>query len=233
VKHMTTATPAVIRRSPIEPWLAAHGAQWAPLGEGLVAARVADPAVEAARLGAAALCDLSVLPKLGLKGPGAAEWLRGQGIEVPGEIYGGAPLPRGGLVIRTGAAEFFLECDEKGDGRLFFKTSVPFFAERQDATFLVCGPRTFELFAQTCGVEVAAAPPRRLIYARVAGVNCALWPDEVAGRPALRLWVDPSYALSLWESLVEIAEELGGGAVGATAISAPAPGVSVRSIPGD
>ena len=33
------------------------------------------------------LCDLSALPRLGVKGPGAEGWLRGQRVEPPAAVY--------------------------------------------------------------------------------------------------------------------------------------------------
>jgi sarcosine oxidase subunit gamma len=214
--------PTTVRRSPIESWLCAQGAEWDTLGNGAVATRVAAPDVEAARLAAVGLCDFSGLVKLGIKGLGAADWLRQQGVDVPAEVYAGVALADGGLLVRTGGGEFFYESGGSGTEPILRRENipVPIFVERQDATLLLCGPRTLEVLAQTCGVEVAAAPPRRLIYTRVAGVSCGLWPDAISGLPACRLWVDPSFALGLWESLVEIAEELGGGAVGTAALQA-------------
>lgn len=216
--------PSTTRRSPIQTCLAAHARQWTVLGDCALAMRLAERSVEEARLAAVALCDVSALPKLCVKDPAAADWLRGNGIDVPGEVYAGTTLADGGLTVRTGGSEFFLESGLSA-------TSVPELAdrlgasaagccrvERQDATLLVRGPRSAELFAQTCGVELPAAPARRLIYTRVAGVNCGIWPEEIAPRPAFRLWCDASLAESLWESLEEIAVELGGGAVGAAAM---------------
>src|SRR5204863_432116 len=74
--------------------------------------------------------------------------------------------------------------------------------ERQDATFLLTGARGHEVLAQTCAVDVRQATPRRLIVTRVAGVNASVLPETIAGLPAYRLWVDPSFAWDLWESLV-------------------------------
>ena len=50
---------------------------------------------------------------------------------------------------------------------------------------------------------------------RVAGVSCCVFPDTIGGIPAYRIWVDTSYALYLWETLVEICESVGGGVIGA------------------
>ena len=213
-----------IRRGPLDAYLASRATGWFPIADGAAATHLADEFVEAARLAAVALCDLSALPKLCVKGPSAADWLRGQGLEAPAEMYAAAPLADGGLAIRTGGSEFFLESGLSArsvpelDARLAAAPTGCYRVERQDATLLVCGPKSPVLFAQTCGLELAAMPSRRLIYTRVAGVNCGIWPEEIGTRPAYRLWCDASYAKSLWESLEEIAVELDGGAVGALAV---------------
>jgi sarcosine oxidase subunit gamma len=212
-----------IRRGPLDAHLAPRARGWMPIADGAAAAHLADEFVEAARLAAVALCDLSALPKLCVKGPAAADWLHAQGIDVPAEMYAAAPLADGGLAIRTGGSEFFLESGPSGrsvpelDARLAAAPPGCYRVERQDATLLVCGPKSPALFAQTCSLELAAMPARRLIYTRVAGVNCGIWPEDIDTRPAFRLWCDASYAESLWESLEEIAIELGGGAVGIAA----------------
>jgi hypothetical protein len=53
--------------------------------------------------------------------------------------------------------------------------------------------------------------------ARLAGAGCVVLP--LAERsPCYRIWIDPTMAVYLWETLVEICGELGGAVVGAAAV---------------
>jgi sarcosine oxidase subunit gamma len=209
---------AAERRSPVHDLLSSRNPQWGRIAGASIALRFGDGEEEAARQ--LALCDLSALPKLGLKGGGAEGWLRSQQIDVPPNTYDVAHLADGGLIARLGDADFFLEAGT-ADAVLPRLAATPadvYRVERQDATFLLTGSRTLRLLARLSSIDFAAAPPRRLILTRAGGVNCAVLPDRDGDVPHYRLWVDYTYAASFWESVVEIAKELGGRVVGAACV---------------
>jgi sarcosine oxidase, subunit gamma len=212
------------RRSPLHRLLEARGAQWGRVGGAAVALRFAATQEEAAALGTLALCDLSALPKLGVKGPGAEAWLRGHGLDLPPATYDVRALADGGLVARLGAEDFFLESGAGGDflarvaAGLAEAPGGVYRVERQDATFLLSGARAVGVLAQLCSIDFRRAPADRLILTRAGGVNCGVLPCTVAEVPAFRVWVDPTYAVALWEVLAEISEELGGRLVGAACL---------------
>jgi sarcosine oxidase subunit gamma len=52
---------------------------------------------------------------------------------------------------------------------------------------------------------------------RVAGVSVSAHHRELNGIGAYELWADGTYGAYLWETLLEIARELGGDAVGLSA----------------
>jgi len=177
--------------------------------------------LSAARLGAVGICDVSLLAKLGVKGTGAAGWLAEQGLKVPEKVYASAPLEAGGLVVRLGADEFLIEAGSLDGSLSALRERMPDDAlhvapvVREDAALLLAGPRATELLLQTCGYEFAKSQDRRLVYTRIAGVSCGVLPQQILGNQGYRIWFDPSYALYLWETLVEIATEFGGGMVDA------------------
>ena len=70
---------------------------------------------ELRQLGDLGLCDLSFLPKLGVKGPLAEDWLDEQGVATPGEVYEIAQSDVDPLVARVDRNEFFLENNLQGD----------------------------------------------------------------------------------------------------------------------
>lgn len=164
------------------------------------------------------IADISVLPKMGVAGPRAAEWLKAQGIAVPARIYDWGRLPQGkGLIIRLPYDEFFL--DDGLDG-----TTVPalrdllgegltgaYPIERQDTGLLVSGSDVLKLMLQCCGVDFTKETDR-VVMTRAAGVSCmALWTKPL---DTLRLWCPTGAAVYLWNALSEIVHDLGGAPAG-------------------
>ena len=129
--------PETIRQSPLHDLL-----QTAPPPGG---------AVQAERLRRVGLCDVSLLEKLGLKGPDAATWLGDQGLAVPAEVYASGSLEAGGLVVRLGADEFLLEAGSLDRSLTPLRDALPVDSAqlvpvvREDATLLLCGLRALDL----------------------------------------------------------------------------------------
>ena len=197
------------------------GPRWGRVGQARIALDFGDPEAERERMRTLALCDVSPLPKLGMKGPNAEPWLREQGVPIPPNIYDCHEFDDRGLCIRVGVDEFFIESGPAAESveRLGVALDSPgpgvWPVERQDAAFLLAGSRALEVLAQTCGINFRQAPDRRLIMTRLAGVSCVILPQPVDQVPIYRLWVDPSYAVALWQTLSGIVGELDGGIVGA------------------
>lgn len=168
------------------------------------------------------LCDLSGLPKIGVAGPQAAAWLASQGLVLPETPWACTPLPEGGWVARWGDDDYLVELirADRIDSLhrdLRHRQGPQLIAvDRADAGIGICGARSAELLAQTCALDLCdpgCAPPGRLIMTRLAGVDCAVLALRDGGPPRFRIWCDPSYAVYLFETLLEIAGELGGGLV--------------------
>ncbi|MEK6270754.1 MAG: hypothetical protein N2B57_08370 [Planctomycetales bacterium] len=75
------------------------------------------------------------------------------------------------------------------------------------------GRHSLQLFAQTCSHRFETSPAEKWVYTRIAGVNCGVLPQSQGEATHYALWLDPSYAVYLWETLLEIVTELGGGAI--------------------
>ena len=211
------------RRSPVHDLLEAGGARWCHVGGVPLALHIGAPEAEADALRTLALCDLSILPKLGVKGPAAEDWLRDHQADIPPAVYDTRPLD-GGLIVRLGASDFLLEGGLSSDflARLSddLDQSPPgvYCVERQDATFVLAGARASSVLAQLCSIDFPTATPRRLLLTRAGGVNCGILPDDRGGVPLYRLWVDVTFAVYLWETVAAIAGELGGRTVGAACL---------------
>ena len=177
-----------------------------------------------------ALADASFLPRIVLKGPGTAAYLQSLGFPIPDTILKVAPLENGGLIARTGGSEFFLESGPVGwdssPVRLVDGTEVPSYGPgiypvlRQDASLIISGSRAGELFRHVSSYDFITDPHHDLVFTPIAGVSCSVLRATLNGLPAFRLWTDGTYGTYIWHTLLEVAKELDGGAVG-TAVFYP------------
>jgi sarcosine oxidase subunit gamma len=173
------------------------------------------------------LADASFLPRMVIKGPQAAAFLEAPGVAIPKEILSVTELASGGLIARTGGSEFFLEDGIGGDVVDRIRTALGsgrsgvYRVLRQDAALIISGAKSGEMFRHVCSYDFINDPHGNLVFTQVAGVSCSVLRSELNGIPVFRLWTDGTYGIYIWRTLLEIAAELGGGAVG-TAVFYPA-----------
>lgn len=165
------------------------------------------------------LADASLTPRYGCKGPGATAWLESLGLPIPTTTNSWLPLDGGGLIARLGFTEYLVEGPADLIARLAAtpRTAGVYPVLRQDAALLLGGARLDELLRQTCNVnfrplDLAARP---VVLTSMVGVGVTVIPEQRNGLPFVRVWCDGSYGHYLWETLLGIAVELGGGAVAA------------------
>lgn len=153
--------------------------------------------------------DLSPkIRSLRVQGPNAVSWLAGRDVICP-ETLLAVDRSAGLLVARVGSGDVVLQGDAADEaivalGGTLATTSDVFQVPEQAATFRLAGPRAEEVWRQTCAVRLAKEPCDRIVYTRVAGISCAVIPEEVSGERSYRVWVDYSYAKALWQDLAEI-----------------------------
>lgn len=173
------------------------------------------------------LADASFLPRMVVKGPQAAAFLAAQGIAIPTEMLSVAEIESGGLIARTGGSEFFLEDGIAGNiveriqAALGAGQPGVYCVLRQDAALVISGAKSGELFRHVCSYDFVNEVHPNLVFTQVAGVSCSILRSELNGLPVFRLWTDGTYGIYIWRTLLEVAAELGGGAVG-TAVFYPA-----------
>ena len=214
------------RSSPVHAQLAALLPQWDERRGMSVASRIAGD--DAAKLNAVALADLSFLPRFGLKGPGAEQWLESRDIAVPARANTWASLPGAGVIARLGRSEFFLEDGAADDTVGTIRTALGSGAAgvypviRQDAGFALAGRRVNELLVQTCNVNFqdSGAEVGLAVMTQMIGVSVLVIRTDSKRLPCYRLWCDPTFAPYFWETLSEIATDLGGGVIGADGLPA-------------
>jgi len=210
---------AATRLSPVHPCLAALDPKWV-INAGMATALRFDEndLVRKAILGVA---DFSCLLRCGLKGPNSRAWLLSKGLPIP-EINCWLPLPQGGLIARLGVSEFMLE-DAQGNSstttlwqELLLLPDGVYPVLRQDAALVLCGDRLPNLLGQTCNLnfKLFDLPRRQLALTSMVGVSVLIIPNEKNGQPYYRVWFDATYGNYMWQTLVDIAKEEGGGAVG-------------------
>ncbi len=184
-----------------------------------------DVEAEAAIAPVLGLADRGALPRIGLKGPRAVAWAEAQGIAVPAEAHGWTRAADGTLAVRVGKGELFLE----GAGAAALEAGIDRAAppagcwpvRREDAALLLCGRRAPAVLAQTCSYDFRGAAGR-FVMTRVALVSCsvlveageAIREEDAPPAPVYHLWAAPSYGPYLWDALLAIARECGGGPVG-------------------
>jgi sarcosine oxidase subunit gamma len=168
------------------------------------------------------LTDLSALWRCGLKGPNAADWLAAQGIRAPEQPNRWLPLEEGGLVARLGRTEYLVESG-LADTRawdlwqaLRQPVSGVYPVLRQDCALALRGHRSRDLLLQTCSVNLHDLPAdnREVTLTSIAGVGVTVLNQSIVDTPCHRIWCDGTFGWYLWDTLLEIAIELGGGALG-------------------
>lgn len=196
--------------------------------------RLADLTKETELSKTLAIADASFLPRIVLKGPEAAAFLQSLSLPIPDRILKVAPLANGGIIARTGGSEYFLESGSVGwdssPVQPTDRTGVPSYESivgpgvypvlRQDASLIISGSRAGELFRHVSSYDFLTDPHHDLVFTPIAGVSCSVLRTELNGISVFRLWTDGTYGLYIWHTLLEVATELGGGAVG-TAVFFP------------
>ena len=174
---------------------------------------------ESASMRDLAICDVSALPKLGVKGKGAATWLSEKGIPIPNGNYEWMIFDKGAMIIRLATDEFFLEdCTESNlvtdlSGHLGWGLDGVYRVERQDTSLLISGKRAHEVLAQACSYPFDRNE-EKVVMTRVALVSCSILPLVLKEVQTFRLWFSSTFGIYLWQVLTEIVEDLGGKSIG-------------------
>lgn len=212
-----------LRISPIYDSVQALSGSWREINGMPSLVTTHDQGVNVAHLGVA---DLSFLNRFGVKGAGAADWLASQNITVP-ERPNTWCQSAGGIVARLGRSEFLIE--DSMDSQFVPQLTLAcqsllakvYPVLRQDAAIALCGSAVNELLQQTCSINFRALPlsEHPVVLTSMIGVAVTVIPGERNELPFYRIWCDGTFGTYVWQTLLAIAQELGGGAVGAQFIS--------------
>ncbi|BCM25082.1 sarcosine oxidase subunit gamma [Methyloradius palustris] len=166
-----------------------------------------------------AIADVSHFKRFGVKGAKAAEWLSGQGIALPESNNSWLETSSATLVMRLGSSEFMIESQAAENLPTLsnsdqFATPGVYKVPRADAAFIISGQQALNLLSELCTLDLVgeSLSENKLLMTQIAGISAILLKQSINGKDAYRIWCDGTYGHYLWETLLEIAMELGGGA---------------------
>lgn len=185
-----------------------------------VALGFGDAAQESRNLQQVGVCDVSCFARFGIKGPAAQAWLAAQGVQIPAP-NSWAEQPGGALVLRLGNSEFLVE-DQPGSSLCQALATADasgaglYKVTRFDAAVILSGREAPNLLTELCTIDLGSQglAGSRLAMTQLAGISVTVLRQNLNGEAVYRIWCDGTYGPYLWETLFEIAKELGGGAVG-------------------
>lgn len=210
-----------VRTSPLFDVQAARAARWTDAEEMRCVA--AFERETAAALDVVAIGDLSHRRRVGVKGPGAAAALAGLGLATPAKPNSWCRNEEA-IVARLGLTEYLIEDRAGGDTvakvRALPPTAGVYPVPRFDAELLVAGPQAVDLFRQTCAVDVSTldAAGGALALTAMVGVGVTVAAVMTPVGVSYRIWCDGTYGGYLWETLCEVARDMGGAAIGHDAV---------------
>lgn len=153
--------------------------------------------------------DISNAEKFGIKGKGAEEFLKSQGIKLP-EKYNSAVVDNEKIVMRHGVTEYLLE----GVGVSKFydlpKPDKAYQVLRQDCCLLLIGAAIYKILSQSCAIDFVKANAKDLplFLTSMVGVGVTILLSEEEGLPEVRIYCDPTYGSYLFKTLLEIGGDL-------------------------
>jgi sarcosine oxidase, subunit gamma len=211
----------IIQTSPVAHAQLTESAKWEMINGMNTAVEFASTAVESARKKVLGVADVSCLARYGVKGPNATQWLLERGIAIPTNPNAWTLCEQKTLVLRLGSSEFLIEDQLGGSActRLASDTTRAasvYKVPRADAAFIVSGSEALNLFSELCSLDLRekSLAAKSLIMTQIAGISATVIRQTLNGEPVYRVWCDGTYGPYMWEVLIKIATELGGGAVG-------------------
>jgi sarcosine oxidase subunit gamma len=171
------------------------------------------------------IADLSFLTRFGVKGANAAEWLANQGMPIPDRPNTWHCLPESGMIARLGLTEFLIEDSVNSAIAPQLATACQSPAKvypilRSDLALGLVGDRLNHLLRQTCSFNFQALSlgDRPVVLTSMIGVAVTVILGERNGQSFYRIWCDGTFGTYFWQTLIEIATQLGGGVIGTESV---------------
>ncbi|MFQ5549007.1 MAG: sarcosine oxidase [Woeseia sp.] len=222
-----------LRRSPIYRRHLALGASFTAFADAAVVTEYGDARDEQATAVDLAIADLSVLPRSGFRGKGAAAWLEGHDIGLPSSANKALRQADGSLVARLSNDEYLLLgnlTDESGPAT---RTSAAWSLDTTDHVYdlpradshgwlAVTGGHASSMLAKVCGVDLRLQkfPDGDVAQTSVARTNAIVIRADRGSCPCFFILGDASVTEYLWGALLDAMREFGGRAIGIAALRA-------------
>lgn len=187
-----------------------------------VAIEFASAEIENKRKSTLGICDVSCFPRFGVKGLNAVQWLKEHKVEIPQQGNAWVRHQPDTLVLRLGLNEFLVEDQLNGKAcEALHAANQPkaygiYKVQRNDTALILSGSRVQALFSEVCALDLRdqALASDAVVMTQMAGISVTLLRQQLNGETVYRLWCDGTYGPYIWDTLLEIAGELGGGAAG-------------------
>jgi sarcosine oxidase subunit gamma len=227
---MTLVPDSLPRRSFLYRELAALGARFEEVAGAACAMDYGDGEGELAAARRLGLCDLSPLPRCGVKGRAALDWLRGQGLEIGANDNLAYPQSDGVLVARLAPTEAVLLSDLGAGADFAFLIAActleaapgayPVPRAGSSAWLRVTGSESAAMFAKLCGVDLRPAkfPKHAIAQTSIARLNGIVVRADLGETLAYHLLADSASASYLWSCLLDAMAEFDGRPVGLDAL---------------
>lgn len=144
------------------------------------------------------------LPRFGLKGRMAAEWLANQGIAMPQQPNRWCTQDDGSRILRLGRSEFLIEGDAARRLAAAWQDGLAglYRVPRYDAGFVLSGDAISGRLAEICALDLRPdAVGEQVLMTLAAGISVTLI-CEAEGR--YRLWCDATYGAYMQSALQQI-----------------------------
>ena len=223
--------PAMSRRSFVQRKLELAGANFAQVGDTLVAADFGNAAAETERARNLGLADLSPLPRCGFKGRETLEWLGAHGIQAGADPNRTFAQPGGALVAMLAWSEALILDDPLGgngpsarlaDAWSLDDASGCYALERRDSHywFAVCGARAAEPLSKLCAVDLRPEmfALGHIAQTTLARTNAIVMRADIGSTLAYYVLGDSASAEYVWDSLLDAMQEFDGQPAGLHAL---------------
>ncbi len=227
----TVKTTDFIRRSMIYHVLNSYGAVFEPIGESAIASHFGDVAAETEQAKTMAIADLSPLPRTGFKGPDTPDWLKEQGVDIPGAPNRAVTRGAGMIIGALSWDEHLILSSLSGDNGLCAKLNDGwriddgkrcYLMPRADshAWFALSGAHAAEMFAKVCGVDLRPQKFENGAIAQtsLARLNAVIIRNDLGSTLAFFVLADSASAEYLWACLLDAMVEFDGALVGIAAL---------------
>lgn len=174
------------------------------------------------------LCDLTMLPRTGLRGGTAPQWLAAQIGPVPA-VPNSSLCIENGIVARLSAEEFLLLGRADFDATFIRDIERSLHESQPDGIyslpradshclFALAGEAAPDALAKLCGIDFRPGhfADQRVAQTSMAHVNAVVIRCDLAACLNFFILCDAAYAEYLWDTLLDAAGEFGGGASGVT-----------------